>query len=75
MFCIFNNKLLSVWQLPDNSISWDLFKFSPNGFTFNYYHDMYFFLFWPKKIFRRFYEFLKNIGLAQKNIVKSRNWL
>jgi hypothetical protein len=33
------------------------------------------FLFWPKKIFCRFYEFLKNVGLAQKKIVKSRYWL
>jgi hypothetical protein len=39
------------------------------------YHKTRIFLFWPKKILCRFYEFLKNFGLAQKNIVKSRYWL
>jgi hypothetical protein len=34
-----------------------------------------FFLFWPRIFFCRFYEFLKNFGLVQKKIVKSRNWL
>jgi hypothetical protein len=39
------------------------------------YHKTRIFLFWPKKSFCRFYEFLKNFGLAQKKIVKSRYWL
>jgi hypothetical protein len=30
------------------------------------YHKTHIFLFWLKKIFCRFYEFLKNFGLAQK---------
>jgi hypothetical protein len=29
--------------------------------------DTVFFLFWPKKIFCRFYEFLKTFGLRKKN--------
>jgi hypothetical protein len=39
------------------------------------YHKTRIFLFWPKNIFCRFYEFLKNFGLAQKKIVNSRYWL
>jgi hypothetical protein len=39
------------------------------------YHKTRIFLFRPKNFFCRFYEFLKNFGLAQKKIVKSRYWL
>jgi hypothetical protein len=43
------------------------------GLSFNIIRHV-FFLFWPKNLCR-FNEFLKNFGLAQKKIVKSRYWL
>jgi hypothetical protein len=52
-------KILETWQF---------------GLTFNIIKHV-FFLFWPKNFFCRFYEFLKNFGLAKKKIVKSRYWL
>jgi hypothetical protein len=42
--------------------------------VYHLYHKTRIFLFWPKKFFCRFYEFLKNFGLAQKKSL-NRNWL
>jgi hypothetical protein len=43
-----------------------------DGWFIIQYHKTRIFLFWPKKNFCRFYEFLKKFGFAQKKIVKPR---
>jgi hypothetical protein len=72
---VFSYHLMRFFRFSFEKIGRGFIKILETWLSFNIIRHV-FFLFWPNKFLSRFYEFLKNFGLAQKKIfVKSRYWL